>query len=262
MNARCNVWTLAVAMVFAGAGTGCSASRDGQASAEPTGTLSVALTGTTATGTSYHLTNAVFEIQNYYAEPPIDLTVSGSDPTLLVQLPPSISTFGLDYAITLQPGWTLNAVNADGSETPLGATLLDNDISFTIKPQRTTPITFDFKATEQVATTGNGAAGVSVAVDDTLIDDFEDGTGNIAPLGGRSGGWFTYNDGTGTETPAPGAPVLPTVIDTSANYLLRVTGTGFASEGSLLDGGYAFGAGVGVDLLTKATTVLPYDASS
>jgi hypothetical protein len=251
-----------LAVVLLGVTASCSGGSGGKGG-ENTGTLAVALTGTTPNGTSYHLTNAVFEITNFYVEPTIDIVVSGDDPTLQVPLPPSVSPYGNDYTIDLEDGWTLNAVNPDGSETPLSATLLQNFIPFTIKPQRVTPITFPFKASELVPTTGNGAAGVNVAVDDTLIDDFEDGTGQIAPLGGRNGGWFTFNDGTGTQTPAPGTPVLPVILDTSANYLLRTTGSGFDFLGTTLpDGTTAYGAGVGTTLLNGSSGALPYDASS
>jgi uncharacterized membrane protein YgcG len=245
------------------AGTaGCSNGKDpGSWQSADVGTLQVALTASAPSGTTYHLANAVFEVTQFSVFPPVDLVVSGDDPTLRIDLAPSV--FPFDYQIVLRDGWTLNEVNADGSEQPLGATLLTNFISFTIKPARTTPITFQFKASEQVITTGNGTANVTVAVDDTLIDDFEDGDGLIAPLGGRGGGWFTFNDGTGTQTPAPGTPVLPEVLDTSANFLLHTTGSGFAPQGPLPDGSFAFGAAVGTNLRFDPTTgqVLPYDGS-
>jgi len=41
------------------------------------------------------------------------------------------------------------------------------------------------------------ADSVVVAAAD-IIDDFEDGDFNVAPLGGRNGNWYVYGDGTGT----------------------------------------------------------------
>jgi hypothetical protein len=262
MRTSWRLWTsLFVSLAAAGA-AGCSGGQPtGSWKNTAVGTVQVALTGTAPSGASYRLDNAVFEISNFSVFPPTDIVVSGDDPTLNIDLPPS--NFPFDYQIFLHDGWTLNAVNADGSEIPLGATLLNNFIPFTIKSGRTTPITFQFKASEVVITTGNGTASVRVSVDDTLIDDFEDGDGLIAPLGGRNGAWFTFNDGTGTQTPAPGTPVVPVVVDTSANFLLDMTGSGFAPQGPLPSGGFAFGAGVGASLLFDpvANKPLPYDAS-
>jgi hypothetical protein len=53
------------------------------------------------------------------------------------------------------------------------------------------------------------------------------------------------------------------VVDTSAEFRMHVTGTGFAPQGPLPDGSFAFGAGVGTVLLfdTNAGKPLPYDAS-
>ena len=224
------------------------------------GRLQVALTATAPSGASYTLSNATFEVTNFSVSPPIDLTVSGDDPTLRIDLP--ASAFPFDYQITLRDGWTLNAVNDDGSLTPLGATLFTSTIPFTIKPQRTTPIAFQFKASEQVVTMGNGTASVTAVVDDSLIDDFEDGDSALAPLGGRNGGWFIFDDGTGTSTPAPGSPIVPEVTDTSASLKLHLAGAGFAPQGPLPDGSFAFGSGVGAVLVVDPSgKVLPYDAS-
>ena len=225
------------------------------------GRLQVALTATAPSGAAYSLSNATFDVTNFFVSPPINLTVSGDDdPNLRIDLPPS--AFPFDYQITLRDGWTLSSVNADGSLTPLGAKLFTSSIAFTIKPQRTTPIAFQFKASEQVITMGNGTASVTAVVDDSLIDDFEDGDALLAPLGGRNGVWFTFNDGTGTETPAPSSPVVPEVTDTSAEMRLHVTGAGFAPQGPLPDGGFAYGAGVGAVLVIDPSgKVLPYDGS-
>jgi hypothetical protein len=242
--------------------TACSGGDDSApAGNDALGTVQVALTSTGAGNVSYKLSNAVFEVTNPFVSPPVDITVSGDDPMLNISLAPSV--FSFDYQITLQDGWTLSAVNPDGTETPLAATVVTSFIPFTIKPQRTTPITFQFKASEQVITMGDGTASVKINVDDTLIDDFEDGDGFIAPLGGRNGAWFTFNDGTGTQTPPPFSPVLPEVVDTSANFVLHMTATGFAPAGPLPDGSFAFGAGVGTNMVTDLNTFLPipYDAS-
>jgi hypothetical protein len=250
-------------MILSCGAAACSGGGDaGSWQSNDVGSVKVALTATTPSGATYQLSNAAFEITNLFSSPPFDRTVSSDDdPTLQVDLPPSV--FAFDYQITLRDGWTLNAVNSDGSLQPLGATLAASAISFTIKPQRTTPVAFQFKASEQVITMGGGTIAVKVAVDDTLIDDFEDGDGILAPLGGRRGFWFTFNDGTGTETPRPSDPVIPEVTDTSADLRLHVTGSGLAPQGTLPDGSFAFGAGVGSTLLSDDASgkALAYDAS-
>jgi len=249
----------AVGLSLAIGTAGCSAGHGGsQAGTGETGTVSVALTGTAASGTPYHLANAVFEITNFATG--LDTVISSDDPVLKVDLPPSI--FPFDYNIALQDGWTLNAVNPDGSETPATATLLQNFISFTIKSQRTTPVVFPFQAGSEVVTMGNGTASVTIAVDDTLIDDFEDGDGLLPPISGRNGSWFVFNDGSGTQTPGPGDPIVPQVVDTSANFVFHMTGTDFAPMGvPLPDGTSSFGAGVGANLKYGPSGTVPYDAS-
>jgi hypothetical protein len=262
MKEKKRIWTFIVGVgLMGGGGAGCSAGHDpARESTGQTGTLAVALTGSAPSGVGYHLSNAVFEVTNFAVFPPVDTIASGDNPSLQIDLAPSV--FAFDYQVSLHDGWTLSEVNADGSETPVSATLLTNFISFTIKPQRTTPVSFQFKAAEQVITTGDGAAAIAVNVDDTLIDDFEDGDGLLAPIGGRNGAWFTFNDGSGVQTPAPGSAVVPEVLDTSGSFLLHTTGSGFAVLGSpLANGGTAFGAGAGATLLFDRATgrALPYN---
>jgi hypothetical protein len=256
---NCKIW--ATIVWLAAAAVGCSG-RGQTSPSTDTGAVTVALTGSGQSGATYHLTGATFDVTNFFVFPPVNIEVSGDEPSLQLELAASI--FPFDYQISLRDGWVLNSVNPDGTEQPVTATLLTNFIPFTIKPRRTTPVAFQFKASEQVITTGNGTASINVAVDDTLIDDFEDGDGLIAPIGRRNGGWFVFNDGSGTQTPAPGTPVVPEVLDTSAQFMLHTTGTGFAPQGTVLpDGTSAFGAGVGASLVFDATTgkIAPYDAS-
>ena len=70
-----------------------------------------------------------------------------------------------------------------------------------------------------------------------LIDSVSDGDSSIIQQDGRSGGWFTFNDGTGTQTPAPS----------------QVT----ASPGKICTSGFGFtdwGAGLGVSLDSVGTS--------
>jgi hypothetical protein len=85
----------------------------------------------------------------------------------------------------------------------------------------------------------------------TLIDDLNDNSDEILNNDGRFGYWFTYNDGTGTQIPAPfdftGIPFAPT------NGKACHSGSGFST----------WGAGMGLSLNTNygGHTMCTYDAS-
>ena len=89
-----------------------------------------------------------------------------------------------------------------------------------------------------------------------LIDDMEDGTGDICDLGGRKGGWYTVGDGTSTMLePAGGSTFTPTAIPGGrgqSHQAARFTGSGFTGWGALM----------GFELDTQNLMNKPYDASS
>src|SRR5690606_22911079 len=64
-----------------------------------------------------------------------------------------------------------------------------------------------------------------------LIDDLEDGDAQILAQGDRVGAWFTYNDGSGSQSPATGAPNFsPGAPGRESSYAARTNGGGFRSE--------------------------------
>jgi hypothetical protein len=67
-----------------------------------------------------------------------------------------------------------------------------------------------------------------------LIDDLEDGDGNVIRCSGRNGTWYTHNDGTvgGTQVPAPTVPFLPVMPGYESNYSAYTKGSGFTSAGA------------------------------
>ena len=69
-----------------------------------------------------------------------------------------------------------------------------------------------------------------------LIDDLEDGDGVIIAADGRSGFWYTANDGTaGTQTPVPGTNFVPASGGAHGSaYYARTTGRAFADWGAAL----------------------------
>jgi hypothetical protein len=77
-----------------------------------------------------------------------------------------------------------------------------------------------------------------------LIDNMADGDAAIISQDGRSGGWFTYNDGTGTQTPTPSAVAAKT-------GWICTAGSGIS----------AWGAGLAVSLNSDMTKSCTYDVS-
>jgi hypothetical protein len=251
------VGAIATALIAASFGCGVEKTSKGKGTTGDPGTVQIALTASTPGGTVYRVEGATFEIYNFAGACASFLcaTVPGDDPTVTVDLAPSV--FPGDYTISLDPGWTVSRVAADGTETPVPATLLTNGTSFTIKPGRTTPVVFQFQIGDEVATTGDGSVSVTPQFLETLIDDFEDGDSQLAPFGGRNGVWTAFNDGSGVETP-PAGPVLPEVLDTTANEQLHLTGSGFGAAGRPLpDGTFSYGAGVYANFVVDPTTGLP-----
>lgn len=92
-----------------------------------------------------------------------------------------------------------------------------------------------------------------------LIDNLESDTGHIPEIQGRSGSWFTYNDGTDGGVQSPPPPFLPAPTTPplgSSVYSAETTGSGFAVF-----------AGMGFTLNDPPTgpdagVVSPYDASA
>jgi hypothetical protein len=90
-----------------------------------------------------------------------------------------------------------------------------------------------------------------------LIDDMEDGMGDICDLGGRHGGWYTQGDGTSTMLePAVASAFAPAAIPLGgrgqSHYAARFSGSGFTDWGALM----------GFELDTQNLKNDPYDASS
>jgi hypothetical protein len=90
----------------------------------------------------------------------------------------------------------------------------------------------------------------------SMIDDCEGNSPGIIMQGGRSGSWFTYNDGTdgGMQTPAAGGSFLPQAIPgmpCGDMHGMHTFGGGFTS----------YGAGIGFDLNhPNSKARMPYDA--
>ena len=86
-----------------------------------------------------------------------------------------------------------------------------------------------------------------------VISTFEDGTGAVQQVAGRGGGFYMFNDETGTQVPAPGAePMATEKAHCDSVYALCTSGDGFT----------IWGAGMGTDLgPTTGGVKSTYDAS-
>ena len=120
--------------------------------------------------------------------------------------------------------------------------------------------------TGPAATSGSGATsagGANCAAlppasnPNDVVADFEEGTGAVLQVGGRGGGFYMYNDGTGMQTPPTG--MLPPAVSTNrcgSKYALCMSGKNFMT----------WGAGMGTDLAPTSGgmgvgTKQTYDAS-
>jgi hypothetical protein len=100
--------------------------------------------------------------------------------------------------------------------------------------------------------TAPDVVGVDASPTCAPIDDMEDDDGYIIVHCGRSGTWYTYNDGTGSQVPPEGTLPTPSIIvggRGSSMYAMDTTGAGFTS----------WGAGIGFNFIDGGPS---YDASA
>ena len=97
-----------------------------------------------------------------------------------------------------------------------------------------------------------------MAAPDDVLANFEEGTGAVLQVGGRGGGFYQYNDGTGMQNPPPGMLPPATKVDHCGSvYALCTSGKNFSM----------WGAGTGTDLAPTSGgmgmgTKQTYDASA
>ncbi|XXX72888.1 hypothetical protein WMF30_35090 [Sorangium sp. So ce134] len=113
------------------------------------------------------------------------------------------------------------------------------------------------------ASAAGGAAGAGAgggAADIELIDDMEDGDGAIEEAGGRVGFWYSYNDGTGTQTPPIYTEEMP--VGFIPEELTPPRGQSTMAMHTFGSGFTEWGAGVGFALNGPDMALFPYDASA
>ncbi|KYF61031.1 hypothetical protein BE15_27970 [Sorangium cellulosum] len=107
---------------------------------------------------------------------------------------------------------------------------------------------------------GTGGSEGPGPVDVALIDDMEDGDGAIEEVGGRVGYWYSYNDGTGTQTPPVYSEAMPVGFIPEA--LTPPRGESTMAMHTFGSGFTEWGAGVGFALNGPDMGLFPYDASA
>jgi hypothetical protein len=107
---------------------------------------------------------------------------------------------------------------------------------------------------------GAGGGEVVVPTDIELIDDMEDGDSAIDEAGGRVGYWYSFNDGTGTQTPPVYTEDNPVGFIPEA--LTEPRGESTMAMHTFGSGFTAWGAGVGFALNGPDGGLSAYDASA
>ncbi|WP_437590914.1 hypothetical protein [Sorangium sp. So ce1000] len=109
---------------------------------------------------------------------------------------------------------------------------------------------------------GAGAGGGEgvVPTDVELIDDMEDGDSAIEETGGRVGYWYSFNDGTGTQTPPVYTEEMP--VGFIPEELAEPRGESTMAMHTFGSGFTEWGAGVGFALNGPDGGLSAYDASA
>ncbi|WP_437508096.1 hypothetical protein [Sorangium sp. So ce1099] len=107
---------------------------------------------------------------------------------------------------------------------------------------------------------GGGGGEVVAPADAELIDDMEDGDGAIAETDGRFGYWYSYNDGTGTQTPPVYSEEMPVLF--VPETLTPPRGQSTMAMHTFGSGFTEWGAGIGFALSGEDMQVNAYDASA
>ncbi|WP_437938356.1 hypothetical protein [Sorangium sp. So ce341] len=107
---------------------------------------------------------------------------------------------------------------------------------------------------------GAGGGDVAVPLDPDMIDDMEDGDSAITVTGGRLGHWYSYNDGTGTQSPPVYTEEMPVGFIPEA--LMPPRGESTKAMHTFGSGFTEWGAGIGFALNGEDMQMFPYDASA
>jgi hypothetical protein len=133
----------------------------GCATHEEVGQLGLSLTGTSASGTTYRLRDAV-------------LTINGADESFMFQTEDDPNRLLItqrldigDYNLHLTPGWRLERLRTDGPPQTVEAILISPDpLPFLITAEAVTPVVVRFRTNGEVVALAQGDAAISIGVED------------------------------------------------------------------------------------------------
>jgi hypothetical protein len=147
----------------------CGGASDSAAESEAeTSSIQLQLTKVTASGNTYRLGPARFDISG--PEVTLSVDVTGDEPVLHVPVDPG------SYEVTLRSDWVLQHLDPAGASTPMTATLISPALQFLqVEPFQATPVVYAFHL---------GASGIdiSIEVEEGVPPGFD---GIIRPLGGN-----------------------------------------------------------------------------
>jgi hypothetical protein len=163
----------------------------------------------------------------------------------------TVSTGGT--IVTTDGGSGGTIVTTDGGTTATGGTTDVGSGGTIVTTDGGTTATGGTTDVGSGGTTATGGTTTTTAVPLNVIDDLEDGDGNIYPIDGRLGYWHTFNDGSsaGEQKPEWGSRIFiaePITDRSGSNYAAWTAGHGFTN----------WGAGIAVYVTDRAAY---YDAS-
>lgn len=146
-------------LTFAVMPAGCVADApDDAEQASDVGSLRLALTGTSASGATYRLSNAWFDV---YGPTARSLYTSDDSPVLTEVLPAGA------YDVTLHPGWLLERRTESGYQRVTAVLTSPNPASVLIGEGATSTVVFQFQADGDVVSVGEGTLDILIGIDET-----------------------------------------------------------------------------------------------
>ncbi|AUX34298.1 MULTISPECIES: hypothetical protein [Sorangium] len=138
---------------------GCGAEApDGAEQVSDVGSISLALVGTSATGATYRLSRAWFDIDG----PTNRLVYGDVDTTVLTEVLPVGR-----YDVYLEPGWVLERWTGGGYQQVQAALTSPNPATVFIYEGAASTVVFQFRADDDVVSVGQGTLDIAIGVDDT-----------------------------------------------------------------------------------------------
>jgi len=138
-----------------------------------TASIQLELTKLTASGNTYRLGPAGFDIVSNFTGETFSVDATGGEPVLHVPVEPG------DYEVTLHPDWVLQHLDPAGAATPMRATLLSPAAQFVrVEPFFTAPVVYAFHL-------GESGIDLGIDVEEGVPPGFD---GVIEPI---SGGFFS-----------------------------------------------------------------------